>query len=191
MNAPQRGDALVMPGEPGAKLPLVPLPGVGSASAIPPALRAAWTNYMINGFRQNEKMFESTLQGFMKPYRLTVWFYGLLFVVGLGLFAAAAIIGLTGGNSVVAIAFGGLSVTAFLSFFIQRPMRALEENLEFITWLGVAFNTYWTRLMYLSDPKTVDADLKKADDDFRASVKELIAEHASLREKRPGPGRGA
>lgn len=188
MNVAQRGETLVMPEEPGAKLPLVPLPGTGGSSAVPPALQAAWINYMINGFRQNEKMFESTLQGFMKPYRLTIWFYSLLFAVGLGLFVAAAIIGLSNGNSVVAIAFGGLSVTAFLSFFIQRPMQALEENLEFITWLGVAFNTYWTRLMYLSDPKTIDADLKSVDDDFRASVKELIAEHSALRTKRGANG---
>lgn len=188
MNSPQRGEKLVMPGDGNAKLPLIPLPG--NHSAVPPALQEAWTNYMINGFRQNEKMFESTLQGFMKPYRLTIWFYGLLFLVGIGLFVAAAIIGLNGGSSVVAIAFGGLSVAAFLSFFVQRPMQSLEENLEFITWLGVAFNTYWTRLMYMADPATVDADLKRADDDFRASVKDLIAEHAKLREKRPGAGDG-
>lgn len=188
MNAQKRGESLVMPGDGVSKLPLVPLPGAGGTPAVPPALQEAWTNYMINGFRQNQTMFESTQQAFMKPYRLTVWFYGLLFVVGLGLFVTAAIVGLTGGNPVVAVAFGGLSVASFLSFFIQRPMQALEENLEFITWLGVAFNTYWTRLMYLSDPKTIDADLKKADDEFRASVKELITEHARLREKRPGAG---
>ena len=56
-------------------------------------------------------------------------------------------------KSVAAIAFGGLSVGSFLLFFIRQPLQALEENLEFITWLGVAFNTYWTRLMYLTRSK--------------------------------------
>jgi len=70
---------------------------------------------------------------------------------------------------------------------MQRPLQALEENLEFITWLGVAFNTYWTRLMYMDDPKTVGAELKAADDDFRTSVEKLIEAHAKLRGGRANP----
>ena len=85
----------------------------------------------------------------------------------------------------VAIAFAGLSVTAFLAFFVRQPLQSLEENLEFITWLGVAFNTYWTRLMYVTDPGTVQVELKAAEDDFRGSVERLIAQHADLRGKRP------
>ena len=140
---------------------------------------------MIKGLKQNEQMFQTTLKAFMKPYRLTVWLYATLFVVGIGLFVVAAIIGLRDGNSVVAIAFAGLSVAAFLAFFVQQPLHALEENLEFITWLGVAFNTYWTRLMYMTDPKTAQTELKAAEDDFRTSVERLIAQHAELRCKRP------
>jgi hypothetical protein len=178
------GEPLVMPGAATAKLPLPsPPPGVGE-SALSPELMQAWTRYMINGFRQNERMFNDTLAAFMKPYRLTVWLYAVLFAVGVGLFVVAAIIGLRNGAPVVAIAFAGLSVAAFLAFFVREPLHALEENLEFITWLGVAFNTYWTRLLYMTDPQTVQADLKAADDDFRASVERLIKQHARLRGKR-------
>jgi glucan phosphoethanolaminetransferase (alkaline phosphatase superfamily) len=141
---------------------------------------------MVNGFKQNEQMFQSTLKAFMKPYGLTVWLYAILFVVGISLFIVAAKIGLEKGDSVVAIAFAGLSVMTFLAFFVRQPLHALEENLEFITWLGVAFNTYWTRLMYMADPKTVQNELKAADDDFRASIEKLITQHAELRGKRPG-----
>ena len=124
---------------------------------------------------------QTTLAAFMKPYRLTLWLYGILFFVGVGLFVVAAIVGLTRNESVTAIVFAGLSVASFLAFFIQHPLRALEENLECITWLGVAFNSYWTRLMYLSDAQSVDADIKAADDDFRASVEKLMEQHAKLR----------
>jgi hypothetical protein len=147
-------------------------------------LKAAWTKYMVNGFKQNELMFKNTLNAFMKPYRLTIGLYVILFLLGIGFFVAAVVIGLRDNNSVVAIAFAGLSVTSFLVFFVRQPLHALEENLEFITWLGVAFNTYWTRLMYMSDPKIAQKELKAAEEDFRASIERLIAQHAALRGKR-------
>src|SRR5205807_9679180 len=137
---------------------------------------------------KNEQMFKSTLEGFMKPYRLTVRLYVALVAVGLGLFVVAAIVGLRNGSSVVAITFAGLSVGAFLAFFVRQPLHALEENLEFITWLGVAFNTYWTRLMYATDPKTVQADVQTAEAEFHASVERLNAQHAALRQKRGSGG---
>ncbi len=181
------GEAPVLPGEIGtSKLPMPTVPGPTGGQAVPPELLKAWSVYMVNGFRQNEQMFKRTLDAFMRPYHLTVWLYGTLFAVGIGLFLAAAVIGLRNGSPAVAIAFAGLSVGAFLAFFVRQPLHSLEENLEFITWLGVAFNTYWTRLMYVTDPKTVQAELKAADDAFRQSVERLIEQHAELRGKRPG-----
>ena len=149
---PSTGEPLVMPGAVNAKLPRPPAWPAVPEAALSPELQQAWTRYMINGFQQNERMFNDTLAAFMKPYRLTVWLYAVLFAVGAGLFVVAAIIGLRDGEPVVSIAFAGLSVAAFLAFFVRQPLRALEENLEFITWLGVAFNTYWTRLLYLTRP---------------------------------------
>jgi hypothetical protein len=177
-------DPLVLPER--AKLPLPRPPQGPRTGPLPPALEKAWTDYMVNGFRQNEQMFEATLQAFLKPYQLTIWLYASLFAVGIGLFLAAALIGLRDGSSVVAVVFAGLGAAAFLAFFIRQPLQALEENLQCITWLGVAFNTYWTRLMYLGDADAIQAGLKAADDDFRASVEKLIALHAELRGKRPG-----
>lgn len=174
----------VLPGHPGySKLPMpLPVP----SGAVPEVLRDAWTRYMVNGFKQNEEMFKNTLRAFTKPYYITIWMYATLFVAGISLFVLAGVIGLKVGNSVVTIVFGGLGAAAFLAFFIRQPVQALEENLEFITWLGVAFNTYWTRLMYMQDPKIVQEELKAAESDFRTSVEALIAKHAELRSQRPG-----
>jgi len=185
------GKPAVLPGEAGfSKLgvPTIPWAGGGQAGAdsVPPEVKAAWSQYVVNGFRQNEQMFRRTLNAFIKPYHLTVWLYGILFAVGIGLFLAAVVIGVRDGSSAVAITFAGLSVGAFLAFFIRQPLRSLEENLELITWLGVSFNTYWTRLMYITDPGTVQAELKAAEDDFRVSVERLIAQHGQLRGQRPG-----
>jgi len=181
------GQEPILPDDPRfSKLPPPPLPPQIGGQPVPQQLQDAWTRYMVKGFAQNEEMFRRTLEAFMRPYHLTVWLYGLLFAVGIGLFLAAAVIGLRNGNSVVAIAFAGLSVASFLAFFVRQPLHALEENLQFITWLGVSFNTYWTRLMYMADPQTVQAELKAAENDFRASVERLIAQHSELRGKRPG-----
>jgi hypothetical protein len=142
------GDSLILPGKSvHSKLPMPSPPAAMTQRSVPQELREAWVQYMVNGFRQNEEMFKSTLDAFMKPYRLTVRRYAMLFGVGICLFVVAATIGLRNGNSVVAIAFAGLSVGAFLAFFVRQPLNALEENLECITWVGVAFNTYWTRLI--------------------------------------------
>src|SRR5262249_50227275 len=185
-DGPQRGENLVLPqGSDLSKLPLPRPPERVGHDEVPPELKRAWTEYMITGLKQNEEMFQSTLAAFMKPYRLTVWFYATMFVIGIGLFVAAAAIALAKGSAVTSIAFAGLSVGSLLTFFVRQPLRTLEENLECITWLGVAFNTYWTRLMYANDPETVQEDLKAAEDDFRASVEKLIAAHNELRTKRP------
>jgi len=170
---------------PGAKLPPPPT-DEGAISNAPPELRKAWIEYMAHGFKNNEEMFKRTLDAFMKPYHLTIWMYGILFAIGIMLFVVAAVIGLRDSKSVVAIVFAGLGAGAFLTFFIRQPIQALEENLEFITWLGVAFNTYWTRLMYIQNPKVVQQELKSADEDYRKAVESIITKHAELRGKRPG-----
>ncbi len=123
------------------------------------AVYAAWQRHMISGFSQNNEMFRKTLTAFIWPYWLTVGFYAALVVVGIGSFVAAAVLGARQGISSAAL-FGGLSVLAFLGFFITKPLRALERNVQFITWLGIVYNTYWTRLMYATDPDTVQEDLE-------------------------------
>jgi hypothetical protein len=174
---------LRLPGDVGSKLPLPPIAGLAN---LPEELRRAWIDHMVQGFRQNQIMFDRTLKGFTNPYWLTVWLYSLMFLVGLGLFVTAAIIGVRGDSTAAASVFGGLGVATFVAFFLQRPLQSLEENLQFITALAVAFNTYWSKLMYLQDPRSVVADLKAADEEFRVAVERLIELQSQLREKRPG-----
>ena len=170
---------------PHQNLSKLPIPHVNVAD-VPRELRAAWISYMKAGFENNQVMFRRTLEAFMRPYHITVAMYIALFVIGIGLFLAAVYLGLTGKQQNVAIWFGGLSVGSFILFFIRQPVQALEENLEFISWLGVAFNSYWTRLMYLSNDATVQQDIKDATDAYGQMVERLIEKHARLQAKRPG-----
>ena len=84
-----------------------------------------------------------------------------------------------------AVLFGGLSIVAFLAFFISQPLRALEQNLQFITWLGVIYNTYWARLMYATDPDTVQEDLEDIKQTTIKDLQILIDKQATLSAKRP------
>jgi hypothetical protein len=149
-----------------------------------PDLYKAWREHIMAGFRHNEEMFQKILQAFMRPYQSTVWMYRILFGVGIGSFLAAALISAWTQKASFGLIFGGLGVASFLSYFLSRPLQALEENLQFITWLGVVYNTYWARLAYMSDHQTVQKDLEKATRDATEEIEKIIAKHAELSGKR-------
>lgn len=143
-----------------------------------PELYAAWREHMQRGFEHNQIMFDQILNGFMNPYWTTVWMYRILFGVGVGAFVMAAILAVLGRGDVAVGIFGGLSIAAFLAYFVNHPLRALEENLQFITWLGVIYNSYWTRLAYISNLKTVQKELEDVTKDTVAQIDALMDKHA-------------
>ena len=59
-----------------------------------------------------------------------------------------------------------------MAFFVQRPSAALERNAIFMPWVSIVLTTFWTRLLYLDDPATLDAKLghaaKEASDELSA-----------------------
>ena len=71
------------------------------------------------------------------------------------------------------ISCGGLSIGAFLTFFISRPLQALEENLQFITWLGIIYNSYWAHLTFASDAETFQAELEDATNDAIENIQTI------------------
>ncbi len=172
----------------------LPVPaGGGTLAQSDPQLYSFWRQHMQKGFENNQTMFDQILNGFMGPYWTTVWMYRILFGVGVLAFLAAIVMAyVSRDNPVTAIGtaaiFGGLSVASFLSYFLSRPLQALEENLQFITWLGILYNSYWTRLAYLSDNDTVQAGLEDVTNDAIIGIKELLAAHAERTGKRPGAG---
>ena len=167
-----------------ARLPVPPHPG--NLADIDPELYAAWRIHVLNGFTNNQKMFEQLVDAFMGPYYTTVQLYRLTFFVGMLAFVTAAILSAYTGQIMFGVLFGGISVAAFVSYFISRPLRALEENLNFITWLGVIYNSYWTRLVYAMDPETVQVDIAAITDDFTRQMQELLDKSAELHQNRPG-----
>ena len=150
-----------------------------------PQLYAAWREHIEHGFRNNETMFRRVLEAFMNPYWTTVWMYRILFGVGVTAFVVAAAVALIQNNVVTTLIFGGLSVAAFLGYFISRPLQALEENLQFITWLGIIYNSYWTTLTQAQDPTTYLDEVKQATDEAIVRIKELMDKHTERSGARP------
>ncbi len=114
--------------------------------AADPELYAAWREHVRAGFEQNSTMFRRILDAFMEPYHTTIWMYRILFGLGVLAFVAAIVVSVWLREPLFALVFGGLSIGAFVSYFVSRPIQALEENLQLITWLGVIYNSYWTSL---------------------------------------------
>jgi len=166
--------------------PASPKPGVPLAEADP-ELYAAWREHIENGFRNNDTMFRRVLDAFMDPYWSTVWMYRILFGVGVAAFVVAAGVALVQNNIVTTLVFGGLSGAAFLGFFVSRPLQALEENLQFITWLGVIYNTYWSQLVQAQDPATYATELDKTTDIAISRIQTLMDKHAARSRARPKP----
>ena len=168
-------------------MPTVPeLPGGKPFRKEHPELYEAWRKHVENGLNNNNLMFKRILEGFMNPYWTTVWMYRILFAIGVGAFLVAAYLGIRDGATAGTVLFGGLSIATLIAYFVSRPLQALEENLQFITWLGVIYNTYWTRLLYTMDQESAHTQIEDATNDAIEKIKEMMDKHASHSDKRPG-----
>jgi hypothetical protein len=110
-----------------------------------------------------------------RSYRVVFVGYVGMMVFGVAAVAAAFVKGLmaaTLGQAVAAVGLAGLTVGIFIAFFVQRPSAALERNAIFMPWVSIVLTTFWTRLLYLDDPATLDAKLghaaKEASDELSA-----------------------
>jgi hypothetical protein len=110
-----------------------------------------------------------------RSYRVVFIGYIAMMVFGVAAIAAAFVKGLTAGTmaqAAAAIGLAGLTVGIFIAFFVQRPSAALERNAIFMPWVSIVLTTFWTRLLYLDDPETLDVKLghaaKEASDELSA-----------------------
>ncbi|MBX2998192.1 MAG: hypothetical protein KF893_06730 [Caldilineaceae bacterium] len=167
----------------GGRLPLAHQPKLAE---IDPTLYEYWREHIHQGFQRNNRMFDTILDAFMRPYNTTIWMYRILFGLGIAAFLVAAGLGAWLREPVFSLIFGGLSIVSFLTYFLGRPLQSLEENLKFITWLGIIYNTYWTRLVYMMDSETIHADLEDATQDAINELERLLDKHHDFSGKRPG-----
>jgi hypothetical protein len=155
-----------------------PLPSTPVLVSSDPELLAAWRKQFASGLANNDLMFQQILQGFQRPYWATVWMVYALFAVGVGSFLLAAGLAIFTDRTTSVLVFGALSAVALLGYFFSRPLQALERNLHFLTWLGLIYNSYWTRLAHLDPQSDMHNGINDATDDAIVRIKELIDAHA-------------
>lgn len=182
---PDAGAPSTQPPRLGLGLPPEPDAGGRPWSEADPELYAAWRKHIEQGFANNQLMFNRVLEAFMNPYYTTVWMYRILFGVGVVALVAAGIISVVTGQQMAALVTAGLGVAAIVSYFLSRPLQALEENLLFITWLGIIYNTYWARLANITYSSSTQADIDSATRDAIAQLSQLVDKHTELTGKRP------
>src|SRR4051812_3589289 len=110
-----------------------------------------------------------------RSYRVVFLGYVAMMVFGVLAVVAAFVKGLSAGSigeAAAAIGLAGLTVGIFIAFFVQRPSAALERNAIFMPWVSIVLTTFWTRLLCLDDPETLDAQLGHA---AREASEELSA----------------
>jgi hypothetical protein len=103
--------------------------------------------------------------------------YWILFGVGISTVIAAIVLAFQG-NALSSALFLGVGVAAFVAYFIDRSTLSVEENLLYITWLGVIYNSYWTHLAWATQRDTAQAELDKATADAIAELERLVERHA-------------
>jgi hypothetical protein len=115
--------------------------------------------------REDVETLARTTDYLRRSYRVVFVGYVAMMVFGVGAIVAAFVKGLTAatiGEAVASIGLAGLTVGIFVAFFVQRPSAALERNAIFMPWVSIVLTTFWTRLLYLDDPETLDAKLGRA-----------------------------
>jgi len=110
-----------------------------------------------------------------RSYRVVFIGYVTMMVFGVAATCAAFVKGMEAGSigeAAAAIGLAGLTVGIFAAFFLQRPSAALERNAIFMPWVSIVLTTFWTRMLYLDDPSTLDVKLghaaKEASDELSA-----------------------
>ena len=164
---------------PGGEMPNylpLPKPPPDSLMERDPALYYAWRNHTAQGFSSSRQMQQRIEDAFMRSHNITVWLYIVLFGVGVAAFVAAVIAAIALREVEYVLIFGGLSTAAFLTYFFSRPLQSLEQNLQLISWLGIVYNTYWTRLLYSQEEK----DIEDIGRDTTREIEKILDKHTSL-----------
>src|SRR5689334_21640921 len=118
-----------------------------------------------------------------RSYRVVFVGYVAMMVFGVAAIVAAFVKGITAssvGEAAAAVGLAGLTVGIFIAFFVQRHSAALERNAIFMPWVSIVLTTFWTRLLYLDDPSTLDAKLVHAAREASDELSAIAIRYAAI-----------
>ena len=133
--------------------------------------------------REDVRTLARTTAYLRRSYRVVFLGYVAMMVFGVAAIVAAFVKGLTAnslGEAITSVGLAGLTVGIFVAFFVQRPSAALERNAIFMPWVSVVLTTFWTRLLYLDDPATLDAKLGHAAKEASEELSAIAMRYAMI-----------
>ena len=145
-----------------------------------PELQKAYIEHIISGYKNTDSIYKNIMRSFLISHYSTVSMYWLLFLLGGGLFFAGFFF-----DNLWVTVVGAIGAAAFVMFFLARSVQSLEQNLLYITWLGISYNTYWTHQLWSYDPTTSQQELDNATNDAIKQINELIDRYEVSYKKRP------
>jgi hypothetical protein len=129
-----------------------------------------------------------------RSYRVVFLGYCAMLLFGLAAVIAAFERGLTATSPTQAVVSGvlaGMTVGIFVAFFVQRPSAALERNAIYMPWVSVVLTTFWTRLLYLDDPATLDQKLGRAAKEASDELSTIAMRYAQIDSRELGVAKEA
>jgi hypothetical protein len=162
-------------------LPEPPNPKDSDASPEQIEMTKAINQFSREALQSNTTNLLRSVSFIDKSFAWLRYAYGVMLAVGLGALVAAVIKGLfanTGSEAAAAGVIGGVSVALVLSSLVLMPTDSMERNAIFVPWMLLVLNTYWTRLVYMNDPKTIDTQLEDAAKDAAEQFKLIADAHA-------------
>ena len=149
-----------------------------------PELYASYVAHIQAGYANNSRIFDDVRRAFMRSHYSTLVMYWILFGIGVGTVITGIVLALQG-STVTGAIFLGVGAAAFITYFIGRSTLSVEENLIYITWLGVIYNSYWTHLAWATQPDSAQDELDKATVAAIAQLGRLLDRHARSVKVRP------
>jgi hypothetical protein len=91
--------------------------------------------------------------------------YWILFCIGVIAIIIGILLALIPNQVLAGAIFAGLGVVSFIGYFITRSTQSVEENLIYITRLGVIYKSNWTHLAWSPPQDTAQVELDNATTD--------------------------
>lgn len=175
--------------DPRSAQPFTPPPGadgdLAKLKADHPELYRSYIAHVQEGYKNNTRIFDEVQAALMRSHNSTLVMYWILFAIGVGTVLTGMALALRGSEMTGAI-FLGVGAAAFITYFIGRSTLSVEENLIYIAWLGVIYNSYWTHLAWATQRDTAQKELDEATVKAVAQLERLVDRHARSAGSRPG-----
>lgn len=158
----------------GLTLPQPPAPREDGADPAAVEMNKAINDFSKKALQDNAKNLARSVSFIDSAFSWLRTAYGVMLGVGLLALLATIIKGLTadsGADAGATAVLGGVSVGVLVSSLILKPTDSMERNAIFVPWMLMVLNTYWTRLVYMNDPETIDRQLQDAAKDAAKQFK--------------------